>query len=49
MGQVYSIEGLTPVVHPTAFALPRAVLIGDIIVGPGCSTSPRRAARRNYA
>jgi phenylacetic acid degradation protein len=34
--QVYSFEGITPVIDPTAYVHPSAVLIGDVIVGPGC-------------
>ena len=31
---VYAIDGITPVVDPTAYVHPSAVLIGDVIVGP---------------
>ena len=31
MPKVYSIDGITPVVHPSAFVHPSAVLIGDSI------------------
>ena len=34
--RVYSFEGITPVIDPTAYVHPSAVLIGDVIVGPGC-------------
>ncbi|MBI1245590.1 MAG: phenylacetic acid degradation protein PaaY [Alphaproteobacteria bacterium] len=34
--RVYAIDGLVPVVDPTSFVHPTAVLIGDVIVGPGC-------------
>ena len=37
---VYSINGVTPVVDPTAFVHPSAVLIGDVIVGAGCYVGP---------
>jgi len=30
----YEFEGLIPVVHPSAYVHPTAVLIGDVIVGP---------------
>ena len=44
---VYTIDGITPVVDPTAFVHPSAVLIGDVIVGPGCYIGPvRQPARR---
>ena len=32
---VYEIDGVRPVIHPTAFVHPTAVLIGDAIVGEG--------------
>ena len=35
MVKVYEINGVTPVVHPSAYVHPSAVLIGDVIVGPG--------------
>jgi phenylacetic acid degradation protein len=43
MPKVYAIDGITPVVDPSAFVHPSAVLIGDVIVaarayiGPGAS------------
>ena len=33
----YEIEGVVPVVDPSAFVHPTAVLIGDVTVGPGAS------------
>ena len=36
----YSLDGLTPVVDPTAYVHPSAVLIGDVIVGPHCYVGP---------
>ncbi|MNO86069.1 2,3,4,5-tetrahydropyridine-2,6-dicarboxylate N-acetyltransferase [compost metagenome] len=44
----YSLEGLTPVVHPTAYVHPTAVLIGDVIVGPGCYIGPLAALRGDF-
>ena len=40
MVKVLSIDGVTPVVHPTAFVHPRAVLIGDVAVGPKAYIAP---------
>lgn len=34
---LYSFEGKTPVVHPTAFVAPSADLIGDVVVEAGAS------------
>ena len=41
----YSFEGLTPVVHPTAFVHPTATLIGDVIIGPECFVGPNASLR----
>jgi phenylacetic acid degradation protein len=46
--KVYSINGLTPVVHPTAFVHPSAVLIGDVIVGAGCYVGPCASLRGDF-
>src|ERR687896_2612068 len=40
MPKVYAIDGLTPVVHPSAFVHPSAVLIGDVIVGSRAYIGP---------
>lgn len=45
---VYSFEGLTPVVHPTAFLHPAAVLIGDVIVGEGVYIGPGASLRGDF-
>ena len=45
---VYSIDGVTPVVDPTAFVHPSAVLIGDVIVGPGCYIGPFASLRGDF-
>ncbi len=37
---VYEFEGIRPVVNPTAFVHPTAVLIGDVIVGAHCFVGP---------
>lgn len=36
MAKVYEIDGLIPVIDPTSFVHPEAVIIGDVIIGP-CS------------
>ncbi len=36
-GMLYGFEGLAPVVDPTAWVAPTAVLIGDVRIGPGAS------------
>ncbi len=45
---VYSINGVTPVVDPTAYVHPSAVLIGDVIVGPGCYIGPCASLRGDF-
>ena len=46
--KVWAINGLTPVVDPTAFVHPSAVLIGDVIVGPGCYIGPAASLRGDF-
>jgi phenylacetic acid degradation protein len=43
--QVYSIDGITPVVSENAYVHPSAVLIGDVIVGAGCYVGPHASLR----
>jgi phenylacetic acid degradation protein len=45
---VYSLEGLVPVVDPSAFVHPQAVLIGDVIIGPGCYVGPGASLRGDF-
>ena len=44
----YSLDGLTPVVDPTAYVHPSAVLIGDVIVGPRCYVGPLASLRGDF-
>ena len=44
----YSIDGVIPVVHPSAHVHPTAVLIGDVIVGPGCYIGPNASLRADF-
>jgi phenylacetic acid degradation protein len=48
MVKVYEIDGLRPVVHPTAYVHPTAVLIGDVIVGPRCYVGPLASLRGDF-
>ena len=48
MVKVYSLEGVTPVVHPTSYVHPSAVLIGDVIVGPDCYIGPNACLRGDF-
>jgi phenylacetic acid degradation protein len=42
---IYEFEGIRPVVDPNAFVHPTAVLIGDVIIGPGCLVGPCASLR----
>jgi phenylacetic acid degradation protein len=48
MPKVYAIDGITPVVHPSAFVHPSAVLIGDVIVGSGAYIGPCACLRGDF-
>jgi len=44
----YSIDGLVPVVDPTAHVHPAAVLIGDVWIGPGVYVGPCASLRGDF-
>ena len=46
--KVYSIDGVTPVIHPLSFVHPEAVLIGDVIVEEGCYIGPCASLRGDF-
>ena len=48
MPRVYSIDGITPVVERSAYVHPSAVLIGDVIVGPGAYIGPCACLRGDF-
>ena len=48
MPKVYAIDGLTPVVDPSAFVHPSAVLIGDVIVGARAYIGPCACLRGDF-
>src|SRR4051794_430762 len=45
---VYAINGVTPVVDPSAYVHSSAVLIGDVIVGAGCYIGPCASLRGDF-
>jgi phenylacetic acid degradation protein len=45
---IYAIDGLVPVVDPSAFVHPQASLIGDVIVGPSCYVGPGASLRGDF-
>ena len=44
----YSIDGVIPVVHPSAFVHPTAVLIGDVHIGANCYVGPNASLRGDF-
>jgi phenylacetic acid degradation protein len=48
MPKVYAIDGIVPVVHPSAYVHPSAVLIGDVIVGPRVYIGPCACLRGDF-
>ena len=48
MPKVYAIDGVTPVVDPTAFVHPRAVLIGDVTIGAESYVAPGASLRGDF-
>ena len=46
--KVYSIDGVTPVVDPSSYVHPSAVLIGDVIVGKNCYIGPAACLRGDF-
>jgi len=45
---IYSIDGVVPVVHPSAYVHPSATLIGDVIVGARCYIGPSASLRGDF-
>lgn len=48
MAQVYEFENMIPVVDPSAFVHENAILIGDVIIGPGCYVGPAACLRGDF-
>ncbi|HWZ70743.1 MAG TPA: phenylacetic acid degradation protein PaaY [Casimicrobiaceae bacterium] len=46
--KVFAVNGVTPVVDPSAFVHPSAVLIGDVIVGAQCYVGPAASLRGDF-
>jgi phenylacetic acid degradation protein len=49
MAKVYAIDGVVPVIDPAAFVHPTAVVIGDVIIGPGCYVGPGASLRGDFS
>lgn len=48
MFKVYAINGIIPVVDPSAYVHPSAVLVGDVIIGPGVYVGPLASLRGDF-
>jgi phenylacetic acid degradation protein len=48
MAKIYSFEGITPVVHGSAYVHPQAVLIGDVWIGARCYVGPGAVLRADF-
>ena len=46
--RVFAIDGIVPVIDPSAYVHPAAVLIGDVIVGAGCYVGPCASLRGDF-
>ncbi|MBL8396789.1 MAG: phenylacetic acid degradation protein PaaY [Candidatus Accumulibacter sp.] len=46
--RVFAIDGIVPVIDPSAYVHPSAILIGDVIVGPGCYVGPCASLRGDF-
>lgn len=44
----YSIDGVRPVVHPSAYVHPTAILIGDVLIGPEVYIGPAASLRGDF-
>ena len=44
----YEIDGVRPIVHPTAFVHPAAIVIGDVTIGPNCYIAPMASLRGDF-
>lgn len=48
MSQIYAYDGIVPVIDITAFVHEAAVVIGDVIIGPGCYIGPGAVLRGDF-
>lgn len=44
----YSFKGFVPVVHPSSFVHPRAVVTGNVVIGKDCYIGPGAALRGDW-
>jgi len=48
MQQIYAYDDITPVIDATAFVHDAAVVIGDVLIGPGCYVGPGAVLRGDF-
>ena len=48
MANIYEFDGVIPVIDSTAFVHPEAVIIGDVVIGPGCYIAPFASLRGDF-
>ncbi|WP_349960717.1 phenylacetic acid degradation protein PaaY [Rhizobium sp. ZPR3] len=48
MAQIYSYDGVVPVIDVAAFVHPAATVIGDVIIGPACYVGPGAVLRGDF-
>ena len=48
MAKIYELNGIVPVIDPSSFVHPDAILIGDAIVGPNCYVGPGAVMRGDF-
>ncbi len=48
MKNIYEIDGVKPVIHPTSFIHPSAVIIGSVQIGKNCYIGPNASLRGDF-
>ncbi|MFK7731290.1 MAG: transferase hexapeptide repeat family protein [Pseudomonadales bacterium] len=48
MAKIYEIDGVAPVIDPSSFVHPDAVIIGDVIIGANCYIGPCASLRGDF-
>jgi len=46
--QIYSIDGVIPIINETSYVHPTAVIIGDVIIGANCYIGPNAVIRGDF-
>jgi len=48
MKNIYEIDGVRPVIHPSSYIHPTAVIIGSVQIGKNCYIGPNASIRGDY-